>query len=137
MKLSMQFMVGTATIFIISVIIIIVNFIIIIITIIIIMFNIWSFFRACVFIWEGNKLEGKKSETELTASVLKKRSKTHKRLKEHFLIIRNRTKRANFRCNHLFRDTYNTCVCVCLYIVYVCVYISSQCQDLRTMLGLE
>ena len=36
------------------------------------------------------------------------RSKTHKRLKECFLIRRNRTKRANFRCNHLFRATYNT-----------------------------
>ena len=35
-------------------------------------------------------------------------SKTHKRSKEHFLIRRNRTKRANFRCNHLFRATYNT-----------------------------
>ena len=33
--------------------------------------------------------------------------KTRKRLKERFLIIRNRTKRANFRCNHLFRATYN------------------------------
>ena len=33
--------------------------------------------------------EGKKSETELTASVLKKRSKTHKRLNECFLIGRN------------------------------------------------
>ena len=37
-----------------------------------------------------------------------KRSKTHKRLKERFLIIRNRTKRANFRCNHLFQATHNT-----------------------------
>ena len=37
-----------------------------------------------------------------------KRSKTHKKLKERFLIIRNRTKRANFPCNHLFRATYNT-----------------------------
>ena len=43
-----------------------------------------------------------KSETELTASVLKKRSKTHKRLKERFLLRRNRTKRANFRGNPLF-----------------------------------
>ena len=49
-----------------------------------------------------------KSERELTASVLKKRSKTHKRLKERFLIRRNRTKRAHFRCNHLFQATYNT-----------------------------
>ena len=36
------------------------------------------------------------------------RSKTHKRFQERFLIIRNRTKCANFRCNHLFRATYNT-----------------------------
>ena len=36
------------------------------------------------------------------------RSKTHKRLKERFLIRRDRTKRANIRCNHLFRATYNT-----------------------------
>ena len=34
------------------------------------------------------------------------RSKTHKRLKEPFLMTRNRTKRANFRCNHLFRAMY-------------------------------
>ena len=48
-----------------------------------------------------------RSETGLTASVLKKRSKTHKRLKECFLIRRNRTKRANFRGNLLFQATYN------------------------------
>ena len=36
-----------------------------------------------------------------------KRSKTHKRLKERFLIRRNRTKRANFRGNPLFQATYN------------------------------
>ena len=52
------------------------------------------------------KKKKKKSETELTASVLKKRSKTHKRLKERFLIRRNRTKRANFRGNPLFQATY-------------------------------
>ena len=51
-------------------------------------------------------LEGQ-SETELTASVLQKRSKTHKRLKERFLIRRNRTKRANFPGNPLFQATYN------------------------------
>ena len=34
--------------------------------------------------------------------------KTLKRLKEHFLISRNRTKRANFQCNHLSQATYNT-----------------------------
>ena len=34
----------------------------------------------------------KKSETELTASILKKRSQTHMRLKERFLIGRKRTK---------------------------------------------
>ena len=51
----------------------------------------------------------KKSETELTANVLgeKKRSKTHKRLKERSLIGRNRTKRANFRGSHLFQATYD------------------------------
>ena len=35
------------------------------------------------------------------------KSKTYKRLKERFLIRRNRTKHANFRCNHLFRAKYN------------------------------
>ena len=35
-------------------------------------------------------------------------SKTHKRLKERFLIRRNGTKHANFRCNNLFQATYNT-----------------------------
>ena len=38
----------------------------------------------------------KQSEAELTASVLKKRSETHKKLEEHFLIGRDRTKRAKF-----------------------------------------
>ena len=37
-----------------------------------------------------------KSETGLTAIILKKRSKTHKRLKERFLIRPNRTKHARF-----------------------------------------
>ena len=37
-----------------------------------------------------------------------KRSKTHKRLKECFLIGQNWTKRANFWCNHLFQATYDT-----------------------------
>ena len=36
------------------------------------------------------------------------RSKTHQRLKERFLIRRNRTKRANSRGNPLFQATYNT-----------------------------
>ena len=36
-----------------------------------------------------------------------KRSKTHKRLKERFLIGRNRTKRAIFRGSPLFQATYN------------------------------
>ena len=53
------------------------------------------------------KKKKKKSETELTASVLKKRSKTHKRLKERFLIRRNRTKRSNFRGSPLFQATDN------------------------------
>ena len=36
-----------------------------------------------------------------------KRSKTHKRLKERFLIRRNRTKSANFKGKPLFQATYN------------------------------
>ena len=48
-----------------------------------------------------------KSETELTASVPEKRSKTHKELKERFFSRRNRTKRANFRGSLLFQATYN------------------------------
>ena len=35
------------------------------------------------------------------------RSKTHKRLKERFLIGRHRTKRAIFRGSPLFQTTYN------------------------------
>ena len=50
---------------------------------------------------------GKKSETELTARVLKKRSKTHKRFKERCLTGRNRTKRAHFRGGPLFHAAYN------------------------------
>ena len=49
-----------------------------------------------------------KSETELTASVLKKDPKHTKKLKERFLIRRNRKKRANFRGNPLLQATYNT-----------------------------
>ena len=45
------------------------------------------------------KEKKKKSETELTASVLKnKRSKTHKRLKRTFLIGQNRTARFVLFC---------------------------------------
>ena len=48
-----------------------------------------------------------KSETELTAGVLKKlRPKTHKRLKERFFIGRIRTKRVHFRGSPLFQTTY-------------------------------
>ena len=54
-----------------------------------------------------NKIKIKPTKIELTASVLKKRSKTHKRLKERFLIRRNRTKRANFRGCPLCQATYN------------------------------
>ena len=57
---------------------------------------------------QTNKNKQTKSQKESHAGVLKKRSKTHKRLKERFLIRGNRTKCANFRCNHLFRGTYNT-----------------------------
>ena len=50
----------------------------------------------------------KKSETELAASVLKKkRSKTHKRLKERYLTGRNRTRHANFREGPIFQATCN------------------------------
>ena len=57
---------------------------------------------------EGRTLVSAKwSETGLTASVLKKRSQTHKRLKERFWIGRNRAKRANFRGSPLFQATYN------------------------------
>ena len=38
----------------------------------------------------------KRSETELAASVLKKRSKTHKRLKERFLFWTKREKKCKF-----------------------------------------
>ena len=51
-----------------------------------------------------------KKKSWITAEILElcnKRSKTHKKLKERVLIRRNRTKHANFRCNHLFRATYN------------------------------
>ena len=48
-----------------------------------------------------------KSETELTASVLKKDPK-HTNLKERLFIGRNRKIRAKFRGNPLFQATYNT-----------------------------
>ena len=53
------------------------------------------------------KIIRKKTETEWTASVLKKRSNSHNRWKECFLTGRNRTKRANFRGSPLFQATYN------------------------------
>ena len=46
--------------------------------------------------WWCTTIIAMKCEAELTASVLKKRSKTHKRLKERFLIGWNRTKHADF-----------------------------------------
>ena len=46
----------------------------------------------------GNRVDCQRSE---------KRSKTHKRLQERFVIRRNRTKRANFWVNPLFQATYN------------------------------
>ena len=49
-----------------------------------------------------------KSEFQFQVNEIGSRSKTRKRLKERFLIRRNRTKRANCRCNHLFQATYNT-----------------------------
>ena len=61
----------------------------------------------------GLRARGVQIKTALSADVvglqsIGRRSKTHKRLKERFLIRRNRTKRANFRCNHLFQAMYNT-----------------------------
>ena len=47
-------------------------------------------------------LKKQQPETELTARVLKKRSKTYKRLKDLFLIGRKRTKCAHFRRGPLF-----------------------------------
>ena len=44
---------------------------------------------------------------QLNFFILHTRSKTHKRLKEGFLIRRNSTKRANFRVSPLFQATYN------------------------------
>ena len=52
--------------------------------------------------WESRELPGEFMERNTTEG-----AKTHKRLKERFLIRRNRTKHAHFRCNHLFRATYN------------------------------
>ena len=46
----------------------------------------------------GNRVDCQRSE---------KRSKTHKGLKERFLIGRNRTKRGHFRGSPLFQATYN------------------------------
>ena len=51
-------------------------------------------------------------------------SKTHKRFKERFLIRRNRTKRANFRCNHLFPAAYNT-----IENSYTNLSLSVRCQE--------
>ena len=45
--------------------------------------------------------------TELTASVLKKSSKTDKRLRERFLVGQNRTKCANFLGVPFFQAMYN------------------------------
>ena len=60
-----------------------------------------------IFLLFSTEKKKKKSETELTASALKKRSKTHKSLRERFLIGRNKTKRALFRGSPLFKATYN------------------------------
>ena len=84
-----------------------------------------------------------KSEAELTASVLAKRSKTHKRLKECFLSGWNRTQSANFRgwfpqkCEHfvLFRPIkkrfFNH-----LGVLDLCAYVSHHsyvCSSLEVM----
>ena len=61
-----------------------------------------------IFLLLSFYLKKKKIWSRVRCQHSEKRSKTHKRLKERFLIKRNRTKRANFQCNHLFRATYNT-----------------------------
>ena len=53
-------------------------------------------------------LAWRKSETELTASILKKDPKKHKRWKECFWIWRNRTECAHFWGSPLFQATHNT-----------------------------
>ena len=66
-----------------------------------------SCFLTTLILSELSRTPKKKSETELTAIVLKKRFKTLKILKERFFIGRNRTKRAHFRGSPLFQATYN------------------------------
>ena len=59
---------------------------------------------SCFIVWLLPRSAGQRMMIVIEES----RSKTHKKLKERFLIRRNRTKHANFRCNHLFQVTYNT-----------------------------
>ena len=66
----------------------------------------WLFFMSARS-WVYHYLKKKKSETELTTTVLEKRSKTHKRLKECLLMRRNRTKHTHFRGSPLFQAVYN------------------------------
>ena len=69
----------------------------------------WFYFlnsRNCACFYFNTIKWREKSKTDLTASVLKKRLKTHKRLKEHFLIKWNETKHSNFRGNPLFQAMF-------------------------------
>ena len=59
----------------------------------------------CISLWPMFSLSLKKSETQLTASVLKKKNQKHTRgLKERFLIGQDNTICANFRESSLFRS---------------------------------
>ena len=78
-----------------------------------------AFWRACA--WHDSRCAAKhithcrlhrpraltSKGVDLKSSSSSSRSKTRKRLKERFLIGRNRTKRANFRGSPLFQATYN------------------------------
>ena len=63
----------------------------------------WSVALSWIFTLQLIKKNLKHSWLPTSWSVLKKRSKTHKRLKERFLIRRNRTKCAKFRGKPLFQ----------------------------------
>ena len=70
-------------------------------------------------IW--NRVDCKRSE---------KRSKTHQRLTELFLIRRNRTKRENFRGNPLFQATYNDTSTLSSMTINVCSVLWDGWQSL-------
>ena len=67
----------------------------------------WSFYD-CLKLVSLKKKNLKKIWNRVDCQRSEKRSKTHKRLKERFLIRQNRTKCANFQGNNLFQDDYVT-----------------------------